>query len=81
MPYFFLCKRGFYSKQKETFLEFLEYLKKENYSFFFYPVNRKFRKLNEKEEIENILQQKFEGSFYDSTNDVYVNMLYFEKKY
>ena len=67
------------SEQKRIFLDFLSYLRKKNYSFFFYPVNQPFKKLNTPEEVKNITQQKFEGGFYDYLNDVYVNMLYFYK--
>ena len=66
-------------KQTKTLLDFLSYLKKEGYSFSFYPVNKPSKILDEKEEVENIVQQKFERGFYDHINEVYVNLLYFYK--
>lgn len=67
------------SKQKKILLNFLNYLKKENYSYFFYPLNKPFKRLNEKKELQNILQQKYKNSFYDAVNSTYINMFYFEK--
>jgi FkbM family methyltransferase len=64
-------------KQNKILLDFLNYLKKRNYSFFFYPHNKPFNILDEKKEVQNIVQQKYEGSFYDGIT--YVNMFYFEK--
>ena len=66
-------------EQTEVLLNFLGYLKKENYYFFFYPVNKPSKILNAEEEVENIVRKKFEKGFYDPINEVYVNMFYFYK--